>query len=438
MSNYLNLFTFFNSKDADHLEDNLSRAFALCMLHEPVFLDRVLASVLNPEDLDMIRKEPWDERDLQIDLQQSAKTFEGCQKLYAVACSPEPIDLNLINDYTINGAQNPVTDVSITLGDTCIIFEFKRVNADCGQQLKGQAEAIRAINKEVETEIVYGDFNWGKILQTVESANGYLSRISQASIFLSDFIQFVELRYAEWMPQRPMSQIPFPTSADSPEAKKLTKRLDVIKEKIANAEGFEHASYRGSYNRTTLKVEWGWTREVLVDYELDQTGKKQESIIISIFAGETKGQGYALYGKNVDFTKLPDSLNGANLDVIPYLKFRHFNSPIFSIYPSKAVSARTHRWEFFDAYARRYKQATWSDFEAMMDEKVSKDWRDSGYNDKVINSNRTYFDFSPGVLLKLRVPYETMQKKDGQSLEEVVEHLKECINEMRKLIEGAV
>jgi hypothetical protein len=50
MNHHLNLFNFFNGREAEYLEDNLSRAFALCLLHDPLFLDRVLSEVLNAED----------------------------------------------------------------------------------------------------------------------------------------------------------------------------------------------------------------------------------------------------------------------------------------------------------------------------------------------------------------------------------------------------
>ena len=49
VNRHLNIFDFFNGKDVQYIEDNLSRAFALCLKYDPVLLDNVLRTVLRED-----------------------------------------------------------------------------------------------------------------------------------------------------------------------------------------------------------------------------------------------------------------------------------------------------------------------------------------------------------------------------------------------------
>jgi len=158
LNHHLNLFNFFNGREAEYLEDNLSRAFALCLLHDPLFLDRVLGKVLAAEDYQLLSQESWISRDINIDVQLVASSFEGYQKVYAVGASPQEMNLELIDGYAASGAADPITDVSVALGDILVIFEFKVSRVDPGQQLKGQAEAISRFSTVEFLEVVYADF----------------------------------------------------------------------------------------------------------------------------------------------------------------------------------------------------------------------------------------------------------------------------------------
>ena len=42
MNLHLNIFHFFDGRDKQYIEDNLSRAFALCLKNDGMFLDHVL------------------------------------------------------------------------------------------------------------------------------------------------------------------------------------------------------------------------------------------------------------------------------------------------------------------------------------------------------------------------------------------------------------
>jgi hypothetical protein len=357
----------------ESLEDNLSRAFALCLLHDPLFLDRVLSEVLNAEDHQAIAREQWAHRNIDIDVQLAASSFDGYRKLYAVGASPREMDLSLIECYPVTGSSDPITDVSVALGDILIVFEFKVSKVDPGQQLKGQVEAITQFNTAETLEVIYEDFSWGEIIAVAESALGFLGKLENGNVLTRDFVSLLESRYADWFPPRPMSQIPAPKSPQSPEAERINKRLDLIKGKLGETADFEYQIYTGTYKRSTLNVDWGWTREVLLDYDF-RAG--QPWIRLSIYAGDTKRQGWSLFGLDTSFGELSCPIPGAEFKTLPFLKFRHFNSAIASLFLDWEVAQHTHTLEFHTVNTGRYPRGRWPEFEAKLD-KIYPEWRNN-------------------------------------------------------------
>jgi hypothetical protein len=433
MNHHLNLFNFFNGREAEYLEDNLSRAFALCLLHDPLFLDRVLSAVLDAEDYQAIAREQWTHRNIDIDVQLAASSFDSYRKLYAVGASPLEMNLRLIEGYALTGSADPITDVSVALGDILIVFEFKVSRVDPGQQLKGQAAAISRFNTAETLEVAYKDFCWGEIIAVAESALGFLGKLEAGNVLTRDFVQLLESRYAEWFPPRPLSRVSFPLSEASPEFKQLHQRLNLIKEELAKVENYAFETYKGTYARTVLRVDWGWTREVLIDFT---SGAEQKQIRLAIYAGETKRQGWELFGKGVSFDQLTSPVAGAILLMRPYLKFRHFNSAIAELFLSPEESRRTHTLDFHTKFAGRYPKERWPELEAVLTD-YFPGWRDQcAYDAQVTESNRNYVDFSAGVLLELLIPYEEAKRHDTGEPERAVAFFRRCIDGMREMVEG--
>jgi hypothetical protein len=54
---------------------------------------------------------------------------------------------------------------------------------------------------------------------------------------------------------------------------------------------------------------------------------------------------------------------------------------------------------------------------------------------KLIDSNRSYFDFSAGVLFELRIPFVEVQAHDPDKLARVVTYFKKCIQTLREEVE---
>src|SRR4051794_21106763 len=105
MNRHLNIFHFYNSGELQFLENNLSRAFALCIKHDHVFRKTVFDKVLPNGQYTDSETEPI------IDLQTSVNTLEGFSTIIGVACSGA--DIPSLETEEIRETASPITDVSV-------------------------------------------------------------------------------------------------------------------------------------------------------------------------------------------------------------------------------------------------------------------------------------------------------------------------------------
>jgi hypothetical protein len=232
---------------------------------------------------------------------------------------------------------------------------------------------------------------------------------------------------------RPISKVPFPATPDGENYKRLHGRLNQIKQYMVEHYDYEEINNKGTYARTSLGVDWGWTREVLIDFLPD---KDDQFIRLAIYAGETKGQGWPLYGKQIDFSQLPESLGEGELVLKPYLKFRHFSSPVAVLYLEKDEMTQTHNLEFHKKHAGKYKRVGWDEFENTLTS-IIPGWRSRcpEYESEVRGSQRSYFTFSAGVILELRISYKKLRAVDKGEVKLIAKFFQDHIESLRALID---
>jgi hypothetical protein len=433
MNRHLNLFTFFNGDKAEFLEDNLSRAFAICLRQDALLLYRLLSLVLDDSDRESVLRGDRANRQIIIDLQQQASGIEDCRKIYAFTASFKEVKFEKSPEYKTYGSMKPIMDLTIQFDDVLLIFEFKRTEESPLFQLHGQVEAVKKANEGTKVEVVYGDFNWGKIIELVEFSQSFRDSSTSENVFSQDFLTFLLARYAEHAPMRPTSKIPFPATSDGEKYKRLHGRLYQIKQYLVEHYGYEQISNKGTYARTSLGVDWGWTREVLIDF---LPSEEEHFIRLAIYAGETKGQGWPLYGKGLAFSEFPKVIGEGELVVRPYLKFRHFSSPIAVLYLEKDEMIKTHNLEFHKNHAGKYQRVRWDEFETMLTS-IIPGWqsRCPAYESEVRGSQRSYFTFSAGVILELKIPYQKLREVDKGEVKPTADFFQDHIESLKALID---
>ena len=92
MDKHLNLFRFFNGSSYEYWEDNLSRAFAICLKNDAIFLNHILQNILDKKIYTRVISSEYPNSQINIDLQQKVNYLDGFTYIYGVACSGLEID----------------------------------------------------------------------------------------------------------------------------------------------------------------------------------------------------------------------------------------------------------------------------------------------------------------------------------------------------------
>lgn len=435
MNKHLNIFNFFNGSNIDYLEDNLSRAFALCLKYDRVFLEKVLKSVLSPNVYSNIFNTQLTDCKIEIDLQNRVNELKDFDAIIGVACSG--IEITDFENIDARETDSPETDVCIFVNNICILFEFKKTSEDCAAQLKCQVEKVkRNCPKTATTE--YKDLSWNKIIKIILD----ISLQKQAeNPFTSDFVKFLE-NFPHWFPTRLMQNIPFPKDESDPNYYYLDSRLNQIKKQIYGEENTKE--YIGRFNRLTVEVDFGWINEINIGPTCENG---EDFIAIWIHIGDTKTQGQKFFTKKPNGVDWQSDILGFRLEAEPYIKFSDmYASGLLWLRPNLEESRNTHNLNFFHTFAGRCKRENWREFENELNNYVA-DWKDkcsipntknkASWDDKFENTQRTGFLLSVGTLLTVFISYKECQQLDEAEFNpQLIDKFRKIINEIKQTVDG--
>ncbi len=437
MDKHLNLFRFFNGSSYEFWEDNLSRAFAICLRYDATFLSFILRNILDDEIYSRTLNNEYLNSYINIDLQQKVNNLEGFTYIFGVACSGIEIDEQEIKKVKSRDTNSPETDLLITIGDICILFEFKRTNENCSAQLKQQAEIVKKNSPDSES-IKFIDLDWIKIIKTALAVLSIESQTNTENIFLRNFIEFIEEYNPDWFPIKKLAAIPYPLEKDDyedPNNKYLYNRLDCIKEFVFGGDQTKWVS-----DRYIISIDKPWAQELNIGY-CSLNGEKY--LTVEIYPGDTKRQGWAYFKEGKNYNWENEKICGYIVDASYYLKFSHFNSGITWLELSKDESKLTHNFKFFAEWSGRYNETTftkrWKSKFVNELNKIIPNWKDRTDWDEVIeNTNRNYFDLSVGTHLRVLIPYIEAQRLDdldGQENKLAIK-IKQIYKELSKKIDS--
>ena len=436
MNKHLNFFKFFNNSSYEFWEDNLSRAFAICLKNDATFLSLILKTLLDEERYSQAFSNEYQNSSIDIDLQRKVSYLGGYTYIYAVACSGLEINEQELCKVKSRTTDNPKTDLLITIGDICIIFEFKRTNEDCSAQLKQQAEIIKN-NSQGSEAVIFINLDWMKIIKTALSVLSIERKINKENDFLKNFIEFIEEYNPNWFPEKKLSQISFPIQSDNyrdSNESYLNNRLNSIKEFV-----FGTDNTRWIADRYIISIDKQWAQELNIGYcNIDG----ENFITVEIYPGDTKGQGYGYFKKNKEYNWEEKIICSYKTLVAYYLKFSHFNSGITWLGLTKEESKKTHNLEFFNEWSGRYNEKWSKQWKSKFVKDLNKiipDWKNRTDWDEVIaNSNRKYFDLSVGTHLSVLIPYSKAQKLDDEDSKnnKLANEIKSIYMELEKIIDA--
>ncbi|WP_274475389.1 hypothetical protein [Mangrovimonas aestuarii] len=420
MNRHLNTFRFFSQNlSAENIEDNLSRAFVICLKNDPLLLYEFLKSVFKESSqekiFDNLFADITDKDNWQIDIQVETTDVQGeFSKVFAIAMSGLPMGLAGFFNHSPNINKKHITDIFITINDIAFCIEVKRDNTDCTKQLHQQVAALLGTVAVSKENVFPVDYNWEKLMLLVNRINGFHSLMNTPSVLLEDFIGLVQSHNPNWIPIAPLASL----SNSITEKHKIYQRL-VAALKFIDSEEHPILEYN---DRIGLQLDFGWAREILL--YLSKGGDGKLNLIFGIWPGNTKGQGTVLLNllkKNKGWSP-PHSIqvNSHSFDVDAgyELKFCHFNKYICNILLSdeeikegkELISSYVH-WH----HTGKYNRDEWGKLKDFLEEYTidGYDWKTKmNWEGNFENTNRNYLTMSAGYFIETTVPLSYLQQID--------------------------
>ncbi len=448
MNSHMNIFrSYSENNNKDIIENNLTRALAICLNHDAVFAFSFFSKILNnlsitPDNLPV--------SDMQVKTSTLVKggidvNIEGINKIYPVsitatkACSPDDY-ANAVS----HGTDNPQPDLIFRQDDNLIVCEVKTYDGDdCLGQLKNQVERIKEemdkldkINgQNTKSELAIEDYKsltWSEIILLLESTKELPN--FQQHFLVEDFHDLLISSYPSWYPARKLHEIDLEKNVAST---LLRKRVAVITSMI-NLKGKNPEE-----NNKHIKInDYGWADR----FEILPTLKEQVSeshISVKCWPGLLKYQGWELFpaGKKnwgwLSFEGAEIKINdvAGSIHIEPHLVFYNRGGPINELYLSMEEAKDFCTLENFCSMVGQYKKEGYDQLSAKLEEKLGDKWRgwNSSWNTMTDNYNQFNMIFCASFYAQF--PLEALSKFEENHSEEeitqfyidVMDHLKEVI-----------
>ncbi len=213
MNNHLNVFRFFNeSTEKEFIENNLSRAFSLCLTSNSFFLNEYIRGIVTDEDYQYLFGSISSDTKCLVDIQIDTANIESenYKTVYAAAMtSDRKLDMEDFFKQTEYSGKKNITDILITIKDIAIVIEVKRTGEDCKAQLFNQVLPFIKSKDKNKIEIRPKNCSWQEAIKLMERVKHVQQLVSQSSIFINDFLELSEIRHPEWFEPKPFNIIPF-------------------------------------------------------------------------------------------------------------------------------------------------------------------------------------------------------------------------------------
>jgi hypothetical protein len=422
MNHHLNFFRFFNeSEETEFIENNLSRAFSLCLKTSGFFLNEFVKRIVSEEDHRYLFSVLTNDTKCDIDIQIDTATIEkeNYKTAYVVAMTTDrKLDIGDFFEQAEFADKKNVTDIFISIKDIAIIIEVKRSGEDCKAQLYNQALPFIkcAVNGAIEVKPVC--CSWQDVVSLMERVKHVQKLLSQDAHIISDFLELSEIRYPHWFEPKPFITLPF-THNGNPQ---LTQRLKQGLAGVCRIAGDDYQLLPYG-DRLGISLPFGWVSE-FIPYFSHSDSDGVDYVECCIWPANTKAQGYSVFtGKSLDWVKKRVLLVGGAeypLSVEYEVKFSHFNGYITGIrYLETDIVKPLHTPENYRTQSGKWNRASWSSLERLFDEHFEPDfrWREHcGWAEKFLDTDRSYLTMSLGFVVTALIPFskfKSIDKKDA-------------------------
>ena len=443
MNHHLNNFHFWNeSDDKVFIENNLSRAFALCLKTSGFFLNEFIRRIVSEEDHHYLFATLTSDTKCAIDIQIDTGTIEreNYRTVYAVAMTTNrQLDMSDFFRQPEFADKKNITDIFIGIKDIAIIVEVKRTSEDCKAQLYKQV--LPFINGAAKTAIDVKPVpcSWQDVVVLMERVKHVQQLLSQDPHIISDFLEFGEMRYPDWFEPKPFNTLSF-THNGSEQLKQRLKQALVGVSRIAGDE-FQLLPYD---DRLGITLPFGWVSE-FQPYFAHNDDLRVDCVECRIWPANTKAQGNAVFtGKSLDWAKRKTLKIGGEeyrLGIKYEVKLSHFNGYITSVEFSETDTIKPlHTLENYKMQSGKWERPSWSELERFLDEHFKPEfrWREQcGWAENFFDTDRSYLTMSLGFVVTALIPFSMFKSLDKKETDitKVSELLWKTVQAFKNLID---
>lgn len=408
MNSHLNIFkTYTNENRRYQLENDLTRAFAICLQENTLFFNDVLKAILEPGDSTELFSDIYSNNDISINIQRKTSEISDFEKLYAVSLSEHIMTEEHFWNQKNEAKYDPICDLVININGIAIIIEAKRDNWDCTAQLWNQAYNIckneNNESNDMKSLVYPKDLNWIKLMEIAVKVFSFEKATGHHDRFLKDFISLVKDHNFRWLPEPSISSV----SNDNTPA--ITRRIESALNELSNKYGYKKLEYN---NRLGLWFDQPWAQELL--FSIDKNG----ALTITVYSGNTKSQGTYIFQRDpkpkASIIVDNQSFSFSNLYHIKFTSFQRYFTGLW--FTENELKEKLYTRENFYKYCGRKKRGKdWDEIESLFNKvfKEEFDWKNNcKWNTAIIDSNRTQFDMSFGYELSVTIPFELLRQKD--------------------------
>jgi hypothetical protein len=410
---HLNHFHTYSRVDRENqLENDLTRAFAISLIENPLFLHEVLQHIFaQNNEKDFYSKQFSNinnDSKLDVSIQRAVTSLNSPTHLFAVSVTGVVMDTEQFSIQSHDIQYDPITDLVIEVNDVAIIFEVKPNDTDCISQLYNQAlNAMLHHEDDWLTHVTPVDLSWNRLVELCIKVMNFQKLNGIKSKILEDFIDTLKAHNSRWLPIFSLSNLA------------LEGNIPRVRSRIYQAlqQGVRTPIHS---DRLGFRIDQAWAEEILINVH-SSSNHHNEEIAFSVFPGNTKAQGYHIF-KNAGEPSFKKSINLGNrkfeLHLGIHLKFSHFQKYFtgIDVLPSDFKIPLLTYDKFHKYSGRQYRgNDNWKYLEQIFDEHLNNDfdWREHcGWQENLIDSNRSYFDLSFGYELTLLLPYNFLMEID--------------------------
>ena len=432
---HLNLFRAYNT--SDFWENNLTRALAICLQNDPLFLYQFLSRFIpKAQEESLFSHLNAHEAQIHIQVDMDHLRALDCSNIYGFTLtSQQPEQALARQEISTDGKK--ITDLLILLEDLVLVIEVKRTKEDARNQLQAQLAKL-------DMPSSWDTISWEQVMEVIRNTRNTYALQNKHSIFIDDFKNLLVAYNVNWLPKSPFKNLD-PEKLDKKTfLAQANKRLSDAKDRI------KEYAIKEIGNRKVIIPDVKWASEVIPKFRYEESSKKVD-FSIYIWPADVKWQGKYVYTKAVGTKWLQKNrlnipgFGDFDLEIRPEVNFRSTYGKLLKSIQLEETSKSSSSLHTISNYKHsgKYTQSgkrTWAQLEALLDEQLapSVPWKDEiDWEENFKNSNMTALVITFGYKVRLKINYKRLQEldQDDAGLDQVATFLTAATTALRGILD---